>query len=70
MTNERYKQIREGSNTLYVYFVENGGTNVGVMQFNQLLAAWVMMMGIEPHMGQAKIFQFLDKKFGYVKNKA
>jgi hypothetical protein len=63
MTKERYKEIRNKQNFLYLYFTENGG-KVEEQLFHPALVAWfTLVIGVQFNQGVAQIVKYLDEKF-------
>lgn len=63
MDRIQYMAIRGERDFLYRYFIGCGGDKIGEQQFNQLLPAWLMQMGVHPNVGVQQIVNYLDNKF-------
>lgn len=64
MGTKEYLSIRGEANFLYLYFLKCGGINCGEQRFYGMLNHWIASKGINIRVGQAKILNFLDIKFG------
>jgi hypothetical protein len=65
MEKSEYMVIRGERDFLYRYFKNCGGMDVGEQSFYVSLNAWLSSsMRQNPRIGQAKIVNFLDIKFG------
>lgn len=63
-----YKLIRGHSNFLFRYYQKQGGV-LREEQFNNPLNMWITAItGQNPMVGQKIICDYLDKKFGYIRN--
>lgn len=61
MTKQRYDQIRNTKEFLYIYFVEESKSKVSPQEFNNSLQMWFLMMGqVDLSNAVATVVRYLD----------
>lgn len=67
MTKDKYKQIRNRDNFLFVFYQEHGGYVKDINKFNTFFNSWLSSNGFNRPYGELIIKQNLDKRYQYVK---
>ena len=68
MTKERYAQLRNRPNTLFLYYIERGGILQYEKDFRNLLNKWLLLnYGMSLRAGGTIIMKYLDQKYQYKK---
>ena len=67
MTDQRYKEIRQKDDFIYLFYLENGGDRrLQKNTFPAVFSMWVTTYyGLNPVQGIQQVKNFFDKKFNY-----